>query len=273
MGTEGSAGAESPDYYASYPHRVDGGYLSGLVATCRTALGTLPSYAAVATAARRATERIVEFQSLNLDTAQGGHDAFARWARAQTPAGVDLEWWETAAAGGSSLGVYALIAAATAPAVDADEVHAIEHAYFPSIGALHSLLDHLVDRGEDAASGQRNLIDYYATTERAAERMRALAQRAAGAARSLPDRDRRHTIVLAAMTANYLSDPAAAAPAAIPIAREVTHAIGGLMRPSLLVFKARGLAGKLASASRVHPLERRTVSDHPAATVALRTEP
>ena len=45
--------------------------------TCRSALATLPSYAAVAPAARTATERIVEFQSLNLSVAQGEHDAFA----------------------------------------------------------------------------------------------------------------------------------------------------------------------------------------------------
>ncbi len=269
----GWVGTESPDYYASYPRHADGGYLSGLVAACRTALATLPSYAPVAPAALRATQRIVQFQSLNLNAAQGEHDAFAHWARAQTPAGADLEWWETAAAGGSSLGVYALIAAATAPVLQASEVHAIEHAYFPSIGALHSLLDHLVDQGEDAAHGQRNLIDYYATPQEAAERMRALAQRAAGAADALPHADRRHTIVLAAMTANYLSDPAAAAPAVIPIARTVTDAIGALMAPSLLVFKARRLADGPVSAARVSPFKRREVGDQRAATVALRTEP
>jgi tetraprenyl-beta-curcumene synthase len=261
------------DYYADYPQRDDGGYLAELVAACRTALATLPSYAAVAPAALRATERIVEFQSLNLSEGQGEHDAFERWACAQTPAGADLEWWETAAAGGSSLGVYALIAAAAAPVLPASEVHAIESAYFPSIGALHSLLDHLVDRGEDAAAGQRNLIDYYPTTERAAERMWILARRAALAAEALPQADHRHTIVLAAMTANYLSDPAAAAPATAPIARTVTDAIGALIAPSLLVFKARALAGELASASWVSPPERRTVSEHPGPTVALRTEP
>ena len=268
-------GTESSDYYARYPRREDGGYLSGLVHACRTALATLPSYSAVAPATRTATERIVEFQSLNLATGQGDHEAFAGWARAETPPGTDLRWWEAAAAGGSSLGVYALIAAATAPVVDPREVRAIEDAYFPWIGALHSLLDHLVDSAEDAACGQRDLIDYYATTEQAAERMRALAERAAGAARALPDRDRRHTIVLAAMAANYLSEPGAAAPGAAPIAGSVSATIGGLMAPSLLVFKARRLAGRLRRArlerlrgsSSTHP---RAVADKRDPAVALR---
>ena len=85
----GHRGAGGPilDYYADYPQREDGGYLAELVRECRTALATLPSYAAVAPAARRATERIVEFQSLNLSEWQGEHDAFERWARAETPAG------------------------------------------------------------------------------------------------------------------------------------------------------------------------------------------
>jgi tetraprenyl-beta-curcumene synthase len=240
----GRVGTGSPDYYARYPQREDGGYLAELVQACQTALGTLPSYAAVAPAALRASERIVEFQSLNLAVDQGDHEELARWARTEAPLKTELEWWEAAAAGGSSLGVYALIAAASAAVVDAGEVQAIEDAYFPWIGALHSLLDHLVDRSQDAAIGQRNLIDYYATPEQAAERMRALARRAAGAARALPQGDRRHTIVLAGMAANYLSDPGASAPEAAPIAQDIRAAIGGMVGPALVVFKARRLAGR-----------------------------
>lgn len=267
-------GTESSDYYARYPRREDGGYLAELVHACRTALATLPSYSAVAPATRTATERIVEFQSLNLATGQGDHEAFAGWARAETPPGTDLRWWEAAAAGGSSLGVYALIAAATAPVVDPREVRAIEDAYFPWIGALHSLLDHLVDRGEDAACGQRNLIDYYASPAEAAARLQGLARHAASAARELPE-SRAHTILLAGMAANYLSEPGAAAPGAAPIAGSVSATIGGLMAPSLLVFKARRLAGRLRRArlerlrgsSSTHP---RAVADKRDPAVALR---
>jgi len=246
--------SEQPDYYADYPQRDDNGYLNELVAACATALATLPSYAAVATATRTATLRIVQFQSLNLSEAQGDHDAFARWARTEIPPGAYLEWWEAAAAGGSALGVYALIAAAAAPVTDAGHVEAIEKAYFPWIGSLHSLLDHLVDAREDAARGQRNLIDYYSSPQEAAVRMQALAERAAANARVLGDRDRRHTIMLAGMVANYLSEPGASAPDALAPAELVADAIGGLMTPTLLVFKLRRLAGERAGSSRVDEL-------------------
>jgi tetraprenyl-beta-curcumene synthase len=235
--------ARQPDYYAHYPQRDDNGYLAELVDTCRTALAKLPSYPAVADAARRAAERVIEFQTLNLSESQGDHDAFARWAHTETPGGTELRWWETAAAGGSSLGIYALIAAASDPLLDPDEIDAIGSAYFPWIGALHSLLDHLVDRTEDAAVGQRSLIDYYTSPEEAAVRMRVLAERAVRAAGALPRGDR-HSIVLAGMAGYYLSDPQASTPEILPIAQNVREAIGALATPTLLVFKARRFAGR-----------------------------
>ena len=241
-----SQAARQPDYYAQYPWREDNGYLAELVEECRAALATLPSYPSVATAARRGAQRIMEFQSLNLSESQGDHDALVRWAQTELPPATELEWWEAAAAGGSPLCVYALIVAAADPALQPEAVEAIENAYFPSIGALHSLLDHLVDRAQDAASGERNLIDYYASPLQAAVRMQGLAEQAASAARTLP-RGRRHAIVLAGMAGYYLSHTEASTPEARPIARNVRAAIGGLVAPTLLVFKARRLAGRLTA--------------------------
>jgi tetraprenyl-beta-curcumene synthase len=263
---------QQPDYYASYPQREDNGYLAELVDTCRTALATLPSYAAVAAGAQRAAQRIVEFQSLNLSESQGEHDALARWALTATPAESDLRWWEVAAAGGSPLGVHALIAAAAGPAVDPSEVEAIENAYFPWIGALHSLLDHLVDRAQDAAVGERNLIDYYSSPLQASVRMQALAERAARAARALP-RGRRHTIILAGMAGYYLSDPEASAPDARSIARNVRATIGGLATPTLLVFKARRFAAGAAALAGSPSKSRRTIPDGQQAPIAVRARP
>jgi len=245
-----------PDYYARYPRGEDGGYLTALRDACREALATLPAYDTVAPSVRRAAERIVEFQSLNHAEHPSEHHALARWARAQTPAGEEIAWWETAAAAGSSLGVHALIAAAAEPGLPSADVHALEHAYFPWIGALHSLLDQLVDRPQDAARGQRNLIDRYAGgPAHAAERMTALAQHAALCARTLPHA-RRHTILLAGMAGLYLSDPAARAPHAQPIAGPVGRALDAELAPllssTLLVFRARRAGGGLRGAARAH---------------------
>jgi tetraprenyl-beta-curcumene synthase len=235
---------EHPDYYALHRQGDDGGFLAALVDTCRTALATLPSHAAAAAAASAAAARIVAFQSLNLTEAQGGHEGLERWALCHTPRNSALRWWETAGAGGSSLAVHALIATAANPAARPQDVNAIEAAYFPWIGALHSLLDSLVDVAEDECVGQRNLLSYHGSPAQAGLAMGMLAQRAAVAARELPD-GLRHEVILVAMATYYLSSPEASAPHARVVADDVAAALGPLVAPALVLFKARRAAARL----------------------------
>ncbi len=235
------------DYYAYHPQRDDGGYFQEMVDACRVALGTLPSFSVIARSALIAAERIVTFQSLNVGKTQGDHVALALWAREQTPSGSELHWWETAAAAGSSLGVHVLIAAAAEPELQPADVAALDHAYFPWIGALHSLLDNIVDRQEDVRTHQPSLIGYYASPAQAVARLHLLAVQAVGRARALPH-GRRHLIILAAMAGNYLSNPQANASDVRDVAHSVLDAIGDLATPTLLVFKLRRLAGGIHDA-------------------------
>ncbi len=230
--------AEQPDYYALHPQREDGGFLEALVDTCRCTLIKLPSYAAVWPACSAAAARIVAFQSLNLTERQGGHEALERWARHQGPEEYGLDWWQTAAAEGSSLAVHALIATAANDNVRPQDVAAIEAAYFPWICALHSLLDSLVDVAEDAQAGQRNLLSYHASTAQAALAMKALAQRATDATRELPDA-LQHRVILIAMVSSYISSPESSTPYARAIAASVAGAVGPLLSPALALFKMR----------------------------------
>jgi len=226
-----------PDYYAGYPQRADGGYLAAMVECCRTALTALPSHAAVRDDAWAAAARIVAFQSLNLTEAQGGHELLERWAREQTLAGSDLDWWQTAASCGSSLTVHALIAMSATAQLDAGDVTEVNNAYFPWIGALHSLLDSLVDVAEDRRHGQRSLLSHAPPAELSIQ-MRRLAARARKAARALPN-GQRHTVILAAMAGHYLSAREASAAQARPIAAGVKAAVGPLLTPVLLLVRLR----------------------------------
>lgn len=246
--------AEHLDYYAHHHRREDGGYLAETVDGCRAALAQLPSYAAVAPAARRAAERIVAFQSCNTGEVQGDYLALERWARAHTPPGSGLRWWETAASGGSSLCIYALIAAAAEPRVDPAEIAAIEEAYFPWIGALHSLLDNLIDAAEDYATGQRSLVGCYASPRDAATRMGILTEHSLEAAAALPGR--RHVLVLAAMASFYLSTSEARAPAAAPVTDAVLRALGDPAALSMLVFRWRLRLRRLAPTALGGPARR-----------------
>jgi tetraprenyl-beta-curcumene synthase len=241
--------ATHPDYYALYPQSQDSGFLRELVDTCRTALARLPSRAAVSAAAAAAAARIVAFQSFNLTKYQGGYEALESWARQQAPDSLGLQWWQIAAAGGSSLAVHALIATAANDDVQQQDVEAIEAAYFPWICALHSLLDSLVDVAEDELAGQRNLLSYHANSEQASCAMEALAQRATDAASSLPD-ELHHRVILTAMVSHYLSSLETSTPEARAIAESVAGAVGPLLSPTLRLFKARRTLTRLTGGER-----------------------
>jgi tetraprenyl-beta-curcumene synthase len=232
--------ASQLDYYALHPQSDDGGYLRELVSAARAALSTLPSFPIVAASARTAAGRIVVFQSLNVGTEQGDHVALAEWSRERTPAGTGLQWWEVAAAAGSSLGVLALIAAAAEDCLQPREATALDRAYFPWIGALHSLLDNIVDRKEDVRTNQPSLVSHYSSPAHAAARMRMLAVESVDHARALPH-GRRHLLILAAMAGNYLSNPEANTPEVSDVAHSVLDTIGDLAGPTLLVFRLRRL--------------------------------
>jgi tetraprenyl-beta-curcumene synthase len=212
----------------------ENGYLQALVEACQEALSELPSYAVVAPAAQRAAERVVTFQAFN----RHARKAIERWGRAQTPPGSALCWWETAASGGSSLGVHVMIAAAAEPGIGKAHVEALERAYFPWIGALHSMLDQLIDIGEDARAGQPNLVELYGSVGETSERMALLAERALGCARGLEPKHR-HELIVAAMASFYLAAPEAQAGEAAMVTRAVLDVFGGLAWPALAIFRAR----------------------------------
>ncbi|HTR73511.1 MAG TPA: DUF2600 family protein [Solirubrobacteraceae bacterium] len=239
------------DYYAHLRHEADtgtdGGYLHTLIATSRAALVSLPSFAAVADLAADASERVGAYQSLNHGDGNGRHDTFDRWARQIGSRQPRLRWWETGAAAGSTLDLLALIAAASEPGLERESARELAEAYFPWVGALHSLLDSVVDREDDRASGKRGLIDYYGSPEEAAERIATIAAEAVRRTARLPG-GLRHTLVVAAMTSFYVGDlagcPSPYARLAAPAALE---AMGVLARPTMLAFGAR-LAAERASA-------------------------
>jgi tetraprenyl-beta-curcumene synthase len=233
-----------PDYYARFGHCNDGGYLEEIVDACRTALKTLPSRASITAPARRLTQRIITFQSLNLSEPQGGHRHLERWAQSETPSGTDLSWWETAASAGSSLGLLALIAAAAHPSLRPTDATAIEDAYWPWIGALHSLLDSVIDEPEDTAVAQHSLLAYYTTPQEAAARLQMLAREALHATSSLPN-PHQHALILSGMASFYLTAPEAASPAAQLISHNVTTTLGPLTKPCMALHGARRTAQRI----------------------------
>jgi tetraprenyl-beta-curcumene synthase len=252
-------GAGHTDYYAHSLQKDDGGYLRELVEACRGAFGALPAHASLAAPAQAAVARIVAFQALahgdagdedheshegdeRHDGDEGGQtDAwrgFSLWAGAQIPRETELKWWETAAGAASSLVVLALIAAAAEPSVCDRDGAAIERAYFPWIGALHLLLDSLIDRADDVQAGRHSLVEHYASPRELADRLRAITVQALRAVQALPS-SAEHELILAAMASFYLSQPAARTPAGAPAKAEILATLGERATLTMWLFRVR----------------------------------
>jgi tetraprenyl-beta-curcumene synthase len=237
-----SVGRGSPDgsdYYRHHSSGEDGGYLRALSQSVRCALAALPARSSVVRSMAQAAERIATYQALNHGDAYGSYRPFERWAMRESRCCPDLNWWEAGAGGGSTLTLHVLIGAAADPSIRPRDARAIDDAYFPWIGALHSLLDSLVDYGEDIAMGTPGLIDCYLSPSQAASRMRTIAAEALSRARQLP-RGRRHALIVAAMSSFYLCDLRRSSSrlpkAVVPSVLEV---LGDLAAPNIAVLRVR----------------------------------
>ncbi|HXB63373.1 MAG TPA: DUF2600 family protein [Solirubrobacteraceae bacterium] len=230
-------GLPHPDYYRHHATSNDGGYLTRLVDGCRAVVAELPAYPALAAKAIESAQRGVEYQCrISLSTEQD-YPALSRWAEHATPH-RSLRWWETWGSCGSSLDTLALLAAAADPATGTTQAAAIDDLYWPWAGAVHALLDALIDHADDTANNRPNLIDLYASPHQTAERMAFLTiesvHRAAHAGSA-------HILILAGMVSVYLSDREAWVPASRPAAESILDALVDLASPTMLVLRARRL--------------------------------
>jgi tetraprenyl-beta-curcumene synthase len=232
-------GRDRDDYYAYSPHRRDGGYLQALVRDVRQGLACLPRRALVDATLVRAAERIAVYQSFNHGDRHGSHEPFKRWAQSQVDPDGGVSWWETAAAIGSTLLLFALISSAARPDLTAEQVARIEAAYFPWIVALHTLLDSLVDLDEDHLAGGHRLIDRYRSPAHAAERMSSIAGEALDRCEGLPG-GVRHRLLVIAMTGFYLCQAregrSAHSRAVVPA---LLSAVGGLGSVAMGMMRVR----------------------------------
>jgi len=224
---------------------ADGGYVEELIAACQDALAALPAYAHVAGPARAAAVRMVDYQSFN-HFATGEPLQIRRWGSSIAPAGSGLRWWEAAAGAASSLGVFALLAAAASPNFNSPAAAETAEAYFPWVGALHVLLDSLVDFERDLDCGDHSLVSHYSSAGEAAERLGAIA---AEAAERLCELGRTHSLILSAMAGFYLSRPAARGDFAAPAAARIVDELGPWTGPAIAVSRARRTARVLSRKS------------------------
>lgn len=236
---------ETADYYSLYPYRQDGGYLASLVRACRDGVAALPGYGAV-------KEKILALAALYCRLQVDKHASPAErekrlvsWLeplRAEMGLNGDLSWWEMAAATGSTLPIFALLALAAGPKTSSEDAAKISGAYFPWIGSLHILLDYLIDQDEDRKGGDLNFVSYYRDPEEAGSRLLFFFAQSLRKAAELPDPGF-HQLVVRGLLAVYLSDPKAASQSIFPAAAGLLRAAGKSGRGLYLLCKFLRRAG------------------------------
>lgn len=102
------------------------------------------------------------------------------------------------------------------------------------------LLDSLVDRSADRASGHLSLVANYGSGEEAGRRLASIAGRALRAC-AAPPAGPRHVLLLVAMACFYLSAPGAREGDGEAVRAPLLQAIGPLATPSMAVLRARRL--------------------------------
>jgi tetraprenyl-beta-curcumene synthase len=231
------------DYYASHPWREDGGFVGGLVRTCRQTCARLPSFSVVQPFVARATA-LAQVLAVNHEEDPRRRDALLRtWAEAHFPRNDELAWFEWTGGASAWLTVLALLALAADDGRGVAEARATFYAYLPWISLTGTLLDSYGDRDADLDSGEHSYVAHYSTVDAATERIGAVTRRALTEASSLRD-GARHRVLVSAMAAMYLSKDSVRASQWRGHTRVLIRAAGPLTRLLIPVLRAWRIVNK-----------------------------
>jgi tetraprenyl-beta-curcumene synthase len=223
-------------YYGETMGARDGGYLWGLADACRAECLALPHYDQVRPLLLREVHRA---RSLDLE-----HDldpqrriaSLRTFAHEEFGPVQDTAWWELTAGTGSLMTVLAVLALAADEGVSDQELHRAVDAY-TWVGSVSALLDNYVDQVDDARTGAHNYLNYYASPETGVERLGMLVVRASRAVAALRNGER-HLVIVASMTALFLTSTGAQSSTLRGCSKDLTAAAGSLTRLLIPVLTA-----------------------------------
>jgi tetraprenyl-beta-curcumene synthase len=196
------------DYYRHHPWQDDGGYLPRLVEACRCGCAALPSYWTVRPLLMRAAA-LAQVQGINHELDLRLREKVMKaWVAQEADTVGELGWYETAGAASAWLTVLALMALAAEPTQRPHQAFAVYSAYFPWISLTATLLDSYGDLAEDKLKEENSYIARYRSLEAAVWRIGEILRRATVETRLLHNGER-HSVILAAMIAMYLSKDSA----------------------------------------------------------------
>lgn len=203
--TFGSEANKAPDYYALQKHQEDGGYLPELIAACQKELASFPSYKAYQANVVKLCQLYTDLQVYKHIHQEKREVALRSWWSKYQADFPQLEWYEFAAASGSTLGIFYYMALSSHPDFSEELNGRVMEAYFPYVQGLHILLDYLIDQQEDRLGGDLNFCFYYPSDEKKLERLTWFSQQARKAVETLPHAAF-HQMIVEGLLGLYLAD-------------------------------------------------------------------
>lgn len=232
------------DYYLYYPFKSDNGYLKALVEECKYNIRTLPSYKVIEDSVKKYAHLYSNLQIYKHLEHESRELSLRKWIDCDLNMYPDTYWWELSAAAGSTLGIFLLFAAANDSKLDANEVKAIEEAYFPWVCGLHILLDYYIDAEEDLTEGDLNFTGYYENPEHCEERLSFFIKQSLCKCMDLKYPEFHRTIING-LLAMYLSDPKASSGSSRNAGRRLVNAGGKQARSYYHICRLLRHVGKL----------------------------
>ena len=194
------------DYYRDCSHNNDGGYLRSLVDDVRAHLHTLPHYERIKTYLCTAVEHYCDLQAKKHLPPEEREAACRAWFANSGATFAHLRWYEFAAACGSSLPVFAMLALAEHPSINDEVLSATFDAYLPALSSVHIMLDYFIDQAEDREHDELNFVACYKDNADATNRLSLLIRDAHARILGLVTSEQ-HTFVLRSMLGFYLTHP------------------------------------------------------------------
>ena len=165
----------------------------------------LPSYSSVQREALVLVQYYIDLQVKKHISLSQRERTLIDWAESNLTSYPGIYWQEFAAASGSTLALFALLALASHNNIEPQECRETIDAYFPWICGLHILLDYFIDQEEDRQGGDLNFTFYYADNEETIQRLKLFIQQSHLKARQIKNPVFAKTVI-EGLLALYLSD-------------------------------------------------------------------
>jgi tetraprenyl-beta-curcumene synthase len=212
-------------------------YLMALIDACRAGCAALPAYALIRPALPRLARQCAALELHHITEPGPRAAALRRFAEAEFDHDEHATWFEQTAGGASALSIIVLLALAADPRTSERDIDAALAIYGGWVAALSMMLDSYVDQHDDARTGHVSFVGYYGDRDEALARVAELLEGSLRGAARLRGGER-HVLVIAAMTAMFLSRDSARHPDLALGTRALTAAGGQTTRVLLPALRA-----------------------------------